>query len=359
MHSVVISYRSDDTFDFAERVCKCLSGFFTGTHSFVPMDDDSVPLRVDMDFRIHLSDAIREAAAVIAIIGEHWRTDSRGVVRLEDPFDFVRMQLETALSHGVPVLPLLIGAARMPHSHELPPSLRDFALRQGLPVDTGRNFSRDMDAVVGELEGLFGHRAPRDTMSRTAKRLFAEAIEFWRGGPHRPPPDVKVASVPFKEERPAPRTADPVRETVRAVETPPTTPGRRDIFVSYAREDENRITSICKLLEENGWSVFWDRRIPAGKTWHTNIETELETARCVIVAWSRHSIASDWVIEEAGAAKERQVLVPIKLDDVKPPFGFRHIQAADLTKWMSGQDSIVIGQLLKDITAIAPPAASR
>src|SRR4051812_49944572 len=102
-----------------------------------------------------------------------------------------------------------------------------------------------------------------------------------------------------------------------------------DIFFSYAREDQAQVASLVTALEARGWSVFWDRRIPAGKTWRTHIGRALDEARCVVVAWSAHSVESEWVIEEADEGKKRGILVPVFLDAVSPPWGFRGIQAAD------------------------------
>ena len=125
-----------------------------------------------------------------------------------------------------------------------------------------------------------------------------------------------------------------------------------DIFISYAREDEKRVREIVRALEEKSWSIFWDRRIPAGKTWQSYIGQALSDARCVIAAWSHHAITSEWVIEEANDAKERGVLVPVLLESVKPPLGFRGLQAADLTEWKPGYSSAHFDQLIQDIAGV-------
>jgi len=83
------------------------------------------------------------------------------------------------------------------------------------------------------------------------------------------------------------------------------------------------------LLERENWSVFWDRTIPVGETWRSHIGRAVEQARCVVVVWSEHSITSDWVIQEADDARLRDILVPVMLGTVRPPMGFREIQAAD------------------------------
>ena len=122
-----------------------------------------------------------------------------------------------------------------------------------------------------------------------------------------------------------------------------------DIFISYAREDEQRVQRLCQALEAQGWSVFWDRRIPAGSTWDNYIGRALAESRCVIVAWSRVSVASEFVREEAEHAKNRGVLVPVLLDPVSPPFGFSRIQAADLSDWAHGDGHAALEQLVADI----------
>ena len=125
-----------------------------------------------------------------------------------------------------------------------------------------------------------------------------------------------------------------------------------DIFFSYAREDEARVAPVVAALEARGWSVFWDRRIPAGQTWRSHIGRALDQARCVVVAWSEHSINSKWVLEEAEEGMEREILVPVLLDTVRPPRGFRGIQAADLTGWSPGRPSPAFDSYLTDLGAV-------
>lgn len=125
-----------------------------------------------------------------------------------------------------------------------------------------------------------------------------------------------------------------------------------DIFISYSREDQQRITPFVKALEEQGWSVFWDRRIPAGSTWRDYIGKALTQARCVIVAWSNHSIQSAWVAEEADDAQKRGTFIPVLLDDVLPPIGFRSIQATNLVGWVPGEPSSDFNLLINDIRGV-------
>lgn len=67
-----------------------------------------------------------------------------------------------------------------------------------------------------------------------------------------------------------------------------------DVFVSYATPDRDRVRPIVEALEKEGWSVWWDRNLEAGSTFDREIESVLDSAKCVLVVWTQHSIESDW-----------------------------------------------------------------
>ena len=122
-----------------------------------------------------------------------------------------------------------------------------------------------------------------------------------------------------------------------------------DIFISYAKEDLHRVRPLAAAFEARGRSVFWDRTIPSGKTWRELIGKALRDSRCVVVIWSTTSIESTWVQEEADDARERNVLLPVLIDDVRPPLGFRAIQAANLVGWSPRKTSPEFDNFLKDL----------
>lgn len=135
-----------------------------------------------------------------------------------------------------------------------------------------------------------------------------------------------------------------------------------DIFISYASEDRERVLRLVHALEARGWSVFWDRKIPFGQTWRQVIGSELDQAHCVIVLWSHNAITSLWVQEEAEEAKRRNILIPILIDDVQPPLGFRSIQTANLSGWKGDSSSPQFARVLRDInrfSAVAPEKPTR
>ena len=105
-----------------------------------------------------------------------------------------------------------------------------------------------------------------------------------------------------------------------------------DIFLSYAREDRARAEWIATELAHRGWSVWWDQKLRVGKSFSRVIEQELDLAKCVIVLWSRVSIDSPWVLNEAAEGAARQILIPVRIEDVRIPLQFRHLHAADFLR---------------------------
>lgn len=125
-----------------------------------------------------------------------------------------------------------------------------------------------------------------------------------------------------------------------------------DIFLSYSTEDRERLKPLVNALDQQGWSVFWDHRsIPVGKNWRMAIGEAVANCRCMVVAWSEASVQSKWVQEEAIEGSNRGVLFPILLDQVELPFGFRLIQAADLSDWRGKANHSECEALLHELKA--------
>lgn len=103
------------------------------------------------------------------------------------------------------------------------------------------------------------------------------------------------------------------------------------VFLSYARADEPKARAIAALLERHGHSVWWDRFIRGGSEFSKEIEKELKAADVIAVLWSANSVESAWVRDEAAAGRDSGRLVPITIDGIRPPLGFRQFQAIDLS----------------------------
>lgn len=106
-----------------------------------------------------------------------------------------------------------------------------------------------------------------------------------------------------------------------------------DVFLSYAREDSARAHTVAEALLGQGLTVFWDMELEPGSTWGDVIGNALESASVVVVLWSRQSVQSVWVRDEAQFGLDRGKLIPVLLEDIDPPMGFRQINAASLVGW--------------------------
>ena len=105
------------------------------------------------------------------------------------------------------------------------------------------------------------------------------------------------------------------------------------IFLSYAHGDAKRAQQLAAALSARGYIVWWDALIEGGAQFAKSIREALEAADAVVVLWSRTSVESDWVADEAAQGRDRKRLVPLSLDGSLPPLGFRQYQTIDLASW--------------------------
>jgi len=125
-----------------------------------------------------------------------------------------------------------------------------------------------------------------------------------------------------------------------------------DIFISYSKSDRNRARTLAEALEKKGWSVWWDRKIPPGKSFDQVIEEALNETKCVVVLWSKESVNSNWVKEEASEGLRRNILVPALIDDVAIPLGFKRFQAANLVDWIGTSQHTEFDEMVGAIEGI-------
>ncbi len=124
------------------------------------------------------------------------------------------------------------------------------------------------------------------------------------------------------------------------------------IFISYASEDKAKARQFFEAFEKQGWTVFWDRDISTGKSFHEVIDEELAQAKAVVVLWSGISVKKNWVLEEAQDGLDRKILIPVLIEEVKPPRGFRLIQTASLIGWEGSTNSQAFIRLVQDIVSL-------
>ena len=114
-----------------------------------------------------------------------------------------------------------------------------------------------------------------------------------------------------------------------------------DVFISYAREDRAQAGELAQLLEQHGYTVWWDWDLVGGTRYREIIGNKIKEARKVIVLWSAHSIDSAFVIDEAQEAKDANKLIPIAIDSSRPPMGFRDVHTLNVNKFQAVADAIL------------------
>ena len=121
------------------------------------------------------------------------------------------------------------------------------------------------------------------------------------------------------------------------------------IFLSYSRVDRRFAETLAQVLEGAGHSVWWDRRIDGGDEFSAKIEAELDRSDIVLVVWSKDSVNSRWVRDEAAVGGDRGMLVPVGIDGSFPPMGFRQFHTLDLTDWRAGKRDQRTAELLQSV----------
>lgn len=157
MSGIFISYRREDSAGFAGRLADALEKGLGAERVFRDVDD----IRPGQDFVDAIETQLRQMDVVLVLIGPQWSVITRdGVRRLDDPDDFVRQEIRLALTLGKPVIPVLVGGARMPAERDLPEDIRGLARRQAFSLsDPG--WKGDVTRLGEAIRPLLGgrHRA--------------------------------------------------------------------------------------------------------------------------------------------------------------------------------------------------------
>lgn len=121
------------------------------------------------------------------------------------------------------------------------------------------------------------------------------------------------------------------------------------LFLSYSRADRATADKLAGLLAKAGHIVWWDALIEGGAQFSSSIREALDAADAVIVLWSKSSIDSDWVRDEAAQGRDRRRLVPLSLDGSKAPLGFRQYQVIKLAGWKGRADTPQFHAILRAV----------
>jgi hypothetical protein len=146
---IFINYRRGDDPQAAGRLFDRLQDIFEPQQLFLDVDN----IAPGLDFMHVLDERVSECDVVLAVIGKGWidARDASGARRLDDPHDFVRIEITSALNQGKRVIPVLIGDTPMPHPEQLPEVLRPLARRNAVRL-THERFRADTQGLVKALE---------------------------------------------------------------------------------------------------------------------------------------------------------------------------------------------------------------
>jgi uncharacterized protein (TIGR02594 family) len=171
MPRLSISYRRSDSEAITGRIFDRLIGHYGRKSVF--RDVDNVP--VGVDFRSHIQDVLQKSDILLAVVGPNWKGPrSSGPARIEEDNDQVRIELETALKKGIPVIPVLVGRSEIPAPSELPDSLKPFSYRNAVRVDTGQDFDHHVDRLIRETDSIL--KGKKTGLSRFAPAGIAAAV---------------------------------------------------------------------------------------------------------------------------------------------------------------------------------------
>jgi hypothetical protein len=139
------------------------------------MDIDTIPL--GSDFHEVLGEEVGRCGVLLAVVGPQWLiiTKEDGSRRLEDPNDFVRIEIAAALARGIPVVPILLDGTKIPKAAELPDNIRGLSSRHGLEVRAA-TFHSDVEKLIKGLRARSTQRDP-SIAARIGRWLTGEVAQ--------------------------------------------------------------------------------------------------------------------------------------------------------------------------------------
>jgi len=180
---IFISYRREDAAYPAGWLFDRLLDEYGAGQVF--KDVDSIEL--GDNFAERIQEAVKKCSVFLAVIGPRWLvvTDQHGNRRLDDPDDFVRLEVEEALVRNIPVIPILVDGARMPGRAELPGALQNLTFRHALELNShrfGSDFARLLEALKALGPPDMRTQPPGITARRTRAATEADgraAVAAW------------------------------------------------------------------------------------------------------------------------------------------------------------------------------------
>jgi hypothetical protein len=175
---IFINYRRGDDPGFAQALFARLEQVFSPDQLFMDVDN----IEPGLNFEHVLKEQIAACDVLISVIGKNWigAEDERGSRRLDNPGDFVRIEIESALQLGKRVIPVLVGQAQMPRAEQLPDGMKSLATRNAVRL-THERFRSDAQGLINALQRAlkYAEDAHLDVVrpSEEAKRIQPVEVE--------------------------------------------------------------------------------------------------------------------------------------------------------------------------------------
>ena len=275
---IFIAYRREDGGFIASALYDRLVRELGGEES-VFRDIASIP--PGTDFREAIKGAVLGADVLLLVVGPEFNRGNR----LNDERDFIRWEVELALQHGIPVIPILIGGATFPNEHEMPSSLQELRYRQAVEISSGSA----LDAALASLTASI--------------KQFSKTKKFQ-------PPDIRV---------PLPKTVSPAKPSQNR-------DNGKSVFISYRREGGAETARLMRYeLREREFEPFLDvEDLPSGRFDSILLEKVSTSANFLLIvsrnAFDNCKSKDDWLRKEIVTALEAQSnIVPLVKEDANPP----------------------------------------
>jgi TIR domain len=166
-HNIFLSYRRDDAAHFAGRLVDSISRGLPGVKMFIDVDSISP----GADFVKVMQEQLASCHAMILVIGPRWLGQG-GRRRLDNPDDFVRLEIEAAINRKIPIVPVLVDGAAMPREDEIPASLHSITRRNYVRIDH-ENYSAVAPRLVSQLADPIG---PSGKSASPARALIKTSL---------------------------------------------------------------------------------------------------------------------------------------------------------------------------------------
>ena len=197
MAKITISYRREDTMDITGRIFDRLVSRYGRDCVF--RDIDSIP--PGFDFREHIGASLADSDILMVVVGPNWiGRSANGQLRINSPTDYVRFEVETALRRKIPVIPLLVGASEMPLPSDLPDNITDFAYRNAVRIDSGRDFDHHMAGLMRAMDRILLAPAGEQAPNRQPLPDIAEQRTSGSGASHAPFETAQLATGPGRTD---------------------------------------------------------------------------------------------------------------------------------------------------------------